>query len=243
MSNLDRIITAVESIEALEAHSQFQRHLKSPKNLRHQRSGTSQRISKISSAIDNKLTAVSNLIMNRIDNGAKLENIRGEFEDRVHTIIQTGVWDSKMASLKGIQKFDIDAILRAEDIADINREIIRIEDQFWLGVENKMQEPVEKDTAIIPSSLATDLAFGALAGLTIGAILAHNQKNQAKVELYWLSERDDRVCPICVELDSQAVLPGEPFKSKIISQVTKPPAHPHCRCRVVPKVGNKVFLS
>ncbi len=51
----------------------------------------------------------------------------------------------------------------------------------------------------------------------------------------WDSAADSRRCPICADLDSRVAIPGQPF---IVDGVAAgrlyPPAHPNCRCALVP---------
>lgn len=46
----------------------------------------------------------------------------------------------------------------------------------------------------------------------------------------WITTDDDRLCPICEEMDGQVVLVAENFETPEGESVTGPPAHPSCRC-------------
>jgi len=48
--------------------------------------------------------------------------------------------------------------------------------------------------------------------------------------LMWESTMDMRTCPICTDLDGKTALEGESFALGIVL----PPAHPFCRCSVIP---------
>jgi SPP1 gp7 family putative phage head morphogenesis protein len=52
-------------------------------------------------------------------------------------------------------------------------------------------------------------------------------RNQATGEIVFvlLTEKDDRVCPQCRELETETWLPGDP-------DLPNPPMHPNCRCRL-----------
>jgi hypothetical protein len=58
----------------------------------------------------------------------------------------------------------------------------------------------------------------------------------------WVTAVDERVCPVCKPMDSVAVALDEPFHVRghkgVLSRDLKlwvPPAHPNCRCRIVPE--------
>jgi hypothetical protein len=58
----------------------------------------------------------------------------------------------------------------------------------------------------------------------------------------WLTAVDERVCPVCAPMDSVAVQIESPFHVRAHSGVLShdvslwvPPAHPLCRCRIVPE--------
>jgi hypothetical protein len=63
----------------------------------------------------------------------------------------------------------------------------------------------------------------------------------ADTQKVWVTAVDERVCPVCAPMDSVAVGIDEPFHVRHhIGVLAKdvalwvPPAHPNCRCRVVP---------
>lgn len=46
----------------------------------------------------------------------------------------------------------------------------------------------------------------------------------------WIATEDDRICPICQDLDGVTVPFGAPFKTDLGVELWAPPAHPGCRC-------------
>ena len=54
-------------------------------------------------------------------------------------------------------------------------------------------------------------------------------------EIEWRTAKDERVCPICGPLDGKQRRFGEPFDIGIDA----PPAHPRCRCWVVPVIAER----
>jgi SPP1 gp7 family putative phage head morphogenesis protein len=57
-------------------------------------------------------------------------------------------------------------------------------------------------------------------------------------EWIWSTNKDELVCPVCGPLSNKRVKIGHPFgKDKKGKDITKPPAHPNCRCWVRPGVS------
>lgn len=54
----------------------------------------------------------------------------------------------------------------------------------------------------------------------------------------WRTAEDERVCPICGPLADQRVEFGQPFEVDG-QQIDRPPAHPRCRCWIVPVVRDQ----
>lgn len=46
----------------------------------------------------------------------------------------------------------------------------------------------------------------------------------------WITTDDDRLCPVCEDMDGQVVLVAENFETPEGESVSGPPAHPSCRC-------------
>jgi hypothetical protein len=68
----------------------------------------------------------------------------------------------------------------------------------------------------------------------------------------WVTAVDERVCPVCAPMDSVAVKVAEPFLLRAHRGVLQhdarlwvPPAHPNCRCRIVPEsaIGHGIITS
>lgn len=53
----------------------------------------------------------------------------------------------------------------------------------------------------------------------------------------WVVTPDDRLCPICLEMEGKSVLIGDPFYVPGTGQnIDRPPAHPSCRCAMTLEV-------
>jgi SPP1 gp7 family putative phage head morphogenesis protein len=61
-----------------------------------------------------------------------------------------------------------------------------------------------------------------------GAWQAYQRNQDVLTGYQWLTARDERVCPICAGLDGTTYRLGD---------TTRPPAHPNCRCTVVPTIS------
>jgi HK97 family phage portal protein len=53
----------------------------------------------------------------------------------------------------------------------------------------------------------------------------------------WMTFEDDRTCEICRDLDGTAIPADGDFFQSDFAGGSSPPAHPNCRCRMVPSVG------
>ena len=60
----------------------------------------------------------------------------------------------------------------------------------------------------------------------------------AELTAFWITERDERVCPICSPLDGLAESPEGGFAPGGGMGIPSPPAHPRCRCWL-----NHVFVG
>lgn len=81
--------------------------------------------------------------------------------------------------------------------------------------------------------------FGSQIMLMTAVNRGYLPKDSRKV---WLTAVDERVCPVCAPMDSVAVKIDDPFTVRAHSGVLShdvriwvPPAHPLCRCRIVPE--------
>jgi len=67
-------------------------------------------------------------------------------------------------------------------------------------------------------------------------------QSEGIVEWRWRTNRDELVCPICGRLNNQVRRIGQPFVAVRGRDVTKPPAHPNCRCWVTPVVDRSGIM-
>ncbi len=127
-------------------------------------------------------------------------------------------------------------------------------DDWWLAIERAEREALRRS---FQQFAAGDLAGGfpelrskveALYGPARGRMIAETETtrlwaigneismDQAGVEvMVWRSVRDDRVDPICADLNGTLLEVGGPGP--------RPPAHPRCRCALIPTEVPKVALE
>ena len=64
---------------------------------------------------------------------------------------------------------------------------------------------------------------------SLGSLAAFEVSGQVdRVE--WITAQDEKTCPICEPLDGRVVAMGNPFDGGVYF----PPAHPNCRCALLP---------
>lgn len=64
---------------------------------------------------------------------------------------------------------------------------------------------------------------------SLGSLAAFEVSGQVD-RVGWLTTQDEKTCPICEPLDGRIVAIGKPFDSGVYF----PPAHPSCRCAILP---------
>jgi SPP1 gp7 family putative phage head morphogenesis protein len=67
-----------------------------------------------------------------------------------------------------------------------------------------------------------------------GAIEAYKRNADVLTGYQWLTARDERVCPTCAGLD------GTTYR---MADTTRPPAHPNCRCTLVPVLSPDLAVN
>jgi len=70
------------------------------------------------------------------------------------------------------------------------------------------------------------------------ALVRELGKEGVELTAFWITERDERVCPICSPLDGLAESPEGGFAPGGGMGIPSPPAHPRCRCWL-----NHVFVG
>lgn len=111
-------------------------------------------------------------------------------------------------------------------IVDTNREVVN-----RLAARMTAGQPVTADAIKRLSSIDRAVTIGiteTTSGITAGEIGGAEMYRRETGRLllpYWLTERDERVCPVCGPLDNE---PSTVWRHRF----NGPPAHPRCRCRL-----------
>lgn len=149
--------------------------------------------------------------------------------------------------------YSIDAASRASDMAAAATETLRnrlarkVEDMRISGpgnVGNLTPTGIKKalDEVFTDQRRETIATDQTTQGLSAGQLGARDRMGgdgastttgqAVSIELYWVTERDDKVCPRCAPLHDQP----ESVWSKVFPKGPGPEAHPNCRCSLRPVV-------
>ena len=98
------------------------------------------------------------------------------------------------------------------------------------GIDGAMQDVFTQDRR---DTIAVDMTTTAISDGQRGAAqrMGGGRTNEGfpyTIELFWKTERDDRVCPRCAPLDGQP----EEVWSRIFPEGPGPAVHPRCRCEL-----------
>jgi hypothetical protein len=129
----------------------------------------------------------------------------------------------------GLRRFlaglDVDGLARTR-VARLASVMARAVDEDWTAdrVAAALRDVLDDPNAALTTTTAVVVAASGAAALAVYEALD-------VAEVRWVTEADNRVCPIC-DANSAAgpVKLGDPFPSGDPA----PPAHPRCRCAVIP---------
>lgn len=255
--------TLAELINMVEATDKSREgKLRSKSTVNHMRTKTTQETMRIQEEAQNKLTRIAKEIERMIEDSKTLEEIKDEFKEEVGTIISTAIRDVYFLGFHFVEEFAVRSLeLKAEQIQAMNDMIEEALNEVWKGIQkfiNKQLSEVGKtpeglEIKILTSDALFDIgsifAFitntftqQALNESTLTTILTLQIENEEEIGMIWITERDERVCIRCQNLDGQSKKPGELFHDDIGGiDVEHPPLHGHCRCRLLPLDGELVF--
>lgn len=113
-----------------------------------------------------------------------------------------------------------------QSIVDTNREIVNRLARRMASGEQIARNLIERlwSDERAKSIAITETTRGITAGETSGAEMYRRETGKLLLP-YWLTERDERVCPVCGPLDNE---PSTVWRHRF----NGPPAHPRCRCRL-----------
>ena len=160
------------------------------------------------------------------------------------------------------KSLDTTAFITTKDLDNIKKAVTRFSEAFWKRISNAVHKseftmipktaavgdptvedpfglsedaPPESDPATDTAFLATLIATSILALSTLAKLDQLPSDTEQPRKLVWVTEQDDKVCPICQGLqgqeweEGQAPIPG-PDSS-----------HYNCRCRLMLKMGEDIL--
>lgn len=258
--SLAEIVEVVDKIDQKK-----ESNLKGIRSVDHMNTKTTQTTMKISRLMERELKALLREIVQMLSDGKPLDEVREKHKKDVGTIIAGGIRESYMLGIQFIQKFAERSIrLTPEHLLEIDAQIQTAITRFWGSVEAGIRKDKEEEdvkvfgAAIFDGDLFTRLtAFltnssnsNAFLALNTGTLTTSRQVFKETAlgdaititgsieipKLIWITERDDRVCPICEPLDAQTWNIDE-------GNIPRPVQDTHigCRCRLLPLEKGKVF--
>lgn len=258
---LNEIIQTIELVDKIDNRKESR--LKPKTKVNHMNTRTTKQTIQISENVTKQLSEVSKQIVN-LKGRNSIKEIRGKLKTEVGSIITNAVRESYLLGLHFIEGFAEQTIpLTNQHLKDINKEIELQIDSYWKSVTRILDEDIPK-TAIVgaasPRDLvlvkklndsldksSTSMTFASLNQATIAGSEQIYKKTVpgtkititatlTRTQLLWVSERDNRVCPVCLNLDGRSWYVNDKSMPKPVKD-----SHFGCRCRLLPLVGNKAY--
>ncbi len=258
--SLKQIVDVVDTIDQRKENK-----LTGIRTVDHMNTKTTKTTEKIAKLMERDLKEVMRKIVQMLSDGKTVDEVREKHKKDVGTVIATGIRESYMLGLHFIEKFAERTIrITPEHLLEIDSQIQTAITRFWDSVKDitrkdREEKPVKVfGAALFDTSLFTKLAAFLGKGSKSNAFLALNTSTVTTSKqvfretalddsitatgsiqipkLIWITERDNRVCPICEPLDA---------KTWDIDQGSIPrpvqDTHIGCRCRLLPLEKGKVF--
>lgn len=156
------------------------------------------------------------------------------YDDLVRSLI-TQEWGDLFAMeiddiITRVKRATYTGMVEGEGVSDIMR---RVRDAMGVRVEWENYRQGRAD--IIQGTWANFSRVQTLTRTVVnkasndGAIALYRQNADVVTGYTWIAARDERTCPICVGLNGTTYALNDSYR---------PPAHPNCRCAIVPNVSN-----
>lgn len=261
---MDRIRQVVEIVEEIDKKKD--ERLRAKKTVNHMNTATTKTAMEITEAMQKDLREIAGEITNRIDNGSTLDRIRKDLGEKAGSIIANGIRESYLLGLHFVEGFaESTIILNPDQVMEMNNQIRTTIQSFWDQVRQIISDDENKKVQVVGAALplesglfqklteyfartSVSMNFLSLNNSTISTFRTLSRQTSIDdlgitvtgtidvPKLVWISERDNRVCPICEALD------GKEWDADS-NQIRRPVQDSHfgCRCRLLPKSGKKVY--
>lgn len=259
---LGEIIQTVKIVEKID--SKKESRLKPKTKVNHMNTRTTKQTGQISDSTSRELSEIGEQIIKMLKNNS-IEEIREKLKTQVGSIIANAVRESYFLGFHFIESFHERTIkLSPEHMQEINMQIENQIESFWNVISDIIEKNKTPKTAISgaagPNDLlllnsfnnyfsnsAISMSFFALNQATV---TTHRQVFREEIpqagitvtgsikvpQVLWVSERDNRVCPICLNLDGRTWDVDDNSMPRPVQD-----SHHGCRCRLLPLSGGKAF--
>ena len=260
---LNEIVQIVKIVEKIEKRKESR--LKTKSKVNHMNTRTTKNTIQISDSAQRELSQIGEQIVKLLDRSLSIEEIRQKLKTQVGSIISNAVRESYLLGFHFIESFKERTIkLTEEHIQEINLEIEKQIEAFWVSVTRIIEDSKKSKSTIAAaagprdlfllnlfnksfSRSAVSMSFLALNQATVttqrqvfreevpeaGIVVTGSLKVPQSI---WVSERDNRVCPICLNLDGRTWDVDDSSMPRPVSD-----SHRGCRCRLLPLDGGRVF--
>jgi len=237
--------------------------LKPRKTVNHMNTKTTKTTMSIAALMERDLAGETRKIVEMLDKNKTILEIRDKLGNGIGSIIANGIRESYLLGLHFVEQFAERTVkITPTHLAEIDTQITEGINSFWNAIEKGVNENTEEDTQVFGAAfdgelftkltkfLAQSSTSMNFLALNTSTLTTHRQVFQESAldggvtvtgniqipKLVWITERDNRVCPICEPLDNQTWFIDE-------ANIPRPVQDTHfgCRCRLLPLDKGKVF--
>ena len=234
--------------------------LRPKETINHFHTKTTQETIRISDDAVAELKKIAKRIESDIQNGVSYKKIKETYKDEIGTIVASAIREIYLLGLKYVEGYYEKSIeLTPEVIKKMNEYIQKTIDNIWSSIEIFYYRANEEKNGIeikILSKNAYD-EFNFLLTLTnffqiLISVSTQESLNNATAEitisisvktpflpppdLLFVSERDSKVCPICLNYDGRQYNIEDYDRPRIPRDT-----HPNCRCRYMLMSGGQAY--
>jgi len=232
----------------------------------HMNTKTTKRIMEISETAEKELSKIGRKIAEELNNNIPLRDIKLRYKQEVGSIIAIAVRESYLLGFSYIEQSQNRTVEFSNNLSlEMNKLIAEGIKDFWSSIEKLMFTNQNKELGIkfrkftvkldasdmhydnfiqnaiqkLIQVVTNTITQASLTKSTVSAAQSINFSTPLRSEqimLIFVSERDSKVCPICLNLDGRTYNPGDPTMPEIPDDT-----HPNCRCRYLVYETGEVF--